>query len=202
MRKNIYVVLSQTGSIPAALIRKFTRGKYSHCSLCLREDVKEMYSFGRWLLYFPLVGGFVKESPDFGVFKRFHDSEVRVLRLQTDEETYNKLQAFLEDIYQNRKKYKYNYIGVFLAIFNRPFKRKNIYYCSEFISETLINFGVLPADWTDKKVVKPMDFLNLPSAEFVYEGKISDFAGKGRTLCAVLDEVAAAKTEEISAKNS
>ena len=43
----IYVVLSDSGSVVSKLLRLFTKAKYNHVSLSLREDLSEMYSFGR-----------------------------------------------------------------------------------------------------------------------------------------------------------
>ena len=77
----IYVVISRTGTLLCRAIGLFSGGVYNHASLSMDESLGLMYSFGRVNAYNPIVGGFVKESPFFGTFKRFTGTEVIVYRI-------------------------------------------------------------------------------------------------------------------------
>ncbi len=171
----IYIVLSQTGTVLARLIKLITRGEYSHASICLDDSYKVLYSFGRLNCYNPIFGGYIKESPDYGTFKRFHKTKVCIMRMKVSEPLYQEMKAYLEEMYENRKHYKYNYIGLFLAAFNRGFHLKNRFYCSEFVGDVLTHFHIVEEGrWG--KLVKPMDLSQLPGTDVMYTGQFSVFA--------------------------
>ena len=54
--KQIYILLSHSGSILSKLINIYTRKSYTHVSLGLDKDLKELYSFGRLRPYNPVLG--------------------------------------------------------------------------------------------------------------------------------------------------
>ncbi len=172
--KELYIVLSQTGSVLSRLIRRYTHYPYSHSSISLRRDLKLMYSFGRTRPYNPLRGGFVTEGADFGTFKRFKNTEVQVLSLPVSEEEYNNISDIIEEMLNSDKRYKYNMIGVFYAAFGKKINRKNCFYCSEFIS-MLLKKGNITAAEVLGTVVQPEDFTELPGARTVYKGKLRKF---------------------------
>ena len=45
--KEIYLILTYTGTIPSKMIKMYTKYTYSHVSLSLDKDLSEMYSFAR-----------------------------------------------------------------------------------------------------------------------------------------------------------
>lgn len=60
--KNIYVIITQTGTLVARTIKIFTREEFNHASICLTDKFDKFYSFGRLILNNPLVGGFIIEN--------------------------------------------------------------------------------------------------------------------------------------------
>ena len=62
--KKVYVILSYTGTILSKIVKAFTMKQYSHTSISLDENLKQMYSFGRLNPYNPFIGGFVHEKID------------------------------------------------------------------------------------------------------------------------------------------
>ena len=76
-----------------------------------------------------------------------------------------------------QKNYRYNYIGLFLAGLKICYKSPNKYYCSEFVRDVLIIHNVCGVDKL-KGVVKPMDFLNLPTINHIYSGKLKNYCFK------------------------
>lgn len=173
--KEIYLVFSQTGSIVSKLIRHYTHEPYSHVSISLDKNLKTLYSFGRTQLYNVFSGGFIKESPDYGMFKRFSESQIAVLRLTLRDDKFEALSALLERMYRERKKYRYNRRGLFLAAKGKNVKRENRYYCSEFILELLIRYGLVH-ERDFGVAVRPTELMKLPDAKLVFKGRISCFA--------------------------
>lgn len=175
--KELYIVLSQTGSVLSKLIKIYTHKPYSHSSISLQSDLSLMYSFGRIYPYFPLYGGFVKEGPSFGTFKRFPKTQVQVFSLKVSAEEYNCVSEIIEEMLSSDKRYRYNMLGVCYAAFGKKLNRKNCFYCSEFIAMLLKESHVRAADALGN-VVHPVNFSELPGARMIYEGNFREFVSK------------------------
>lgn len=175
--KTIYLVVSQTGSIVSWLLKMVTGAKYNHISVSMEETLSPMYSFARKHTYNPFWGGFVKEYPDRGAFKRFKNTEINVLEVSVTEEQYGQIKAHLERMYENKDKYHYNYRGLFWAYFRKSYRKKHHYYCSEFVRKLLETYGVIPYGYFGE-IVKPIDFLALPECRLIYSGKLRDYGKK------------------------
>ncbi|MGI6280082.1 MAG: hypothetical protein ACOYJS_05940 [Acutalibacteraceae bacterium] len=176
-RKQLYIVVSQTGTALSRILKIITRKEFNHASLSLEEDLRYMYSFGRKNPYNPFIGGFVKESASFGTFKRFPDTEVIVLKLDISEEKYREISSMIDAMFKRRKEYHYNYLGLWLAAFRICFKSDKRYYCSEFVKDILVRFNIDGANRL-REIVHPMNFLDIPQAELVYRGKLTEYSPK------------------------
>lgn len=173
-KQKIYVVISQTGTLPSKIIKKFTGAEYNHSSISLDSELKTMYSFARKFTYNPFWAGFVVESPNEGTFKRFSETKVVVLSIQVDEKQYKEIKRFLQEMYHNRNNYHYNYCGLMFAAFGICYRKRNHYYCSEFIKELLMRFKIARKEqFAD--ITKPMDFLNSLDGKIVYCGKLRNY---------------------------
>ena len=172
--KNVYVVISETGSGPSRFLQYFTKDHYVHVSLGLNEELTEMYSFARRWRYYPFWSGFIRECINQGTYERFKDTRIAVIKLPVSEEVYEDVKAELRAMYPHRKKFRYNYIGVFLAHFGKLFQRKTCFYCSEFVQKILSEHGV----GIEKKnlPVKPVDFLQLKNSKVIFEGLMREYA--------------------------
>lgn len=173
--KKIYIVLTQTGTLLSRVLKRLTGAKYNHVSIALDEEFNEMYSFGRINPYNPFWGGFVKESPTSGTFKRFKNTDALVLCVYIDDEKFAFLSGFLKDIYFNRKKFHYNYGGVFFGCFHKVYAKQNRYYCSEFVKYLLVKSDIIHKDALPE-IVQPIDFLDLFGENVCYEGKLKNYS--------------------------
>ncbi|MBE6732685.1 MAG: hypothetical protein E7561_01645 [Ruminococcaceae bacterium] len=172
--KQIYIVISQTGTILSRILKLVTGAEYNHVSLALSSDLESLYSFGRKHAYNPFFGGFVTESPNYGTFKRFYNTKVLVLAINVDSDRYSLMSKEIKNMLCEKSKYRYNYLGVCLAAFKICMSFNNRYYCSEFVKYFLQNFDIdgacdLP------KIPQPIHFLNIPYADLVYTGKLKDY---------------------------
>lgn len=172
--KYIYLVFSKTGTWLWKTINIVTNVKYVHSSISFDESFTEMYSFGRVNPNNPFSGGLVKESFNEGVFKMFPESECLIYRIEVTEEQYTAIKSEVEVFLQCKNNYRYNFLGLFGILLNISIKRKNCYFCSQFVSELLIkgnvyNFGKEP------QLISTSDLLALDNLELVYEGYIRHY---------------------------
>ncbi len=175
MKENyIYVIVSQTGTILSRIINKLTGAEYCHSSVGLDASLDTMYSFGRVWAYNPFWGGYVKESVKYGTFKRFSKTKAVIMRLPIDEELHARIQKDLEEGYEHRKEYGYNYIGLILAGFHKKHSRKNRFYCSEFVQDVLLRFKICPENLIPE-VARPIDFLNAFKDTAIYQGSLKEY---------------------------
>lgn len=172
--QQIYLVVTQTGTILSRILKIITGAEYNHVSLSLDPKLRRMYSFGRRHPYNPFWAGFVRESPRAGTFKRFYKTDAVVLSIGVDEDTYEELKELLEGMYQRRDEYHYNSVGLVLAAFGLRFRPRNSYYCSEFVSELLKRFKIVN-DGELNEIVKPIHFLALSETSEVYRGRLRKY---------------------------
>lgn len=172
--EKIYVVLTQSYTVLARLIKFVTKSKYSHVSLSFDEECTNMYSIGRKYTYCPFIGEYKKESIYAGVFNLNKNAEILIYELSVTKEQYENIKILLNK-YGNSSK-GYNLLGLILAIFNKKISRKK-YYCSEFIYKILSDESVNLFPKTNN-VVKPMDFISINGINKIYEGKIIEYKSR------------------------
>lgn len=173
-QRYIYVLLSSTHTVPARLIRLFTREPYSHTSLALDVELREMYSFARKHIYNPFDSGFVDEDIETGIFGRDKNVQCSVYAIPVTEEQYRKVRQELQNFIRNREIYSYNYIGLIGAFVGRNVDSERNYFCSQFVSYVLTQGGI---HLFRKKhsLIRPFDF-HLRLKEYrIYKGKLSDY---------------------------
>ena len=173
----LYIVVSQTGTILSRMLKIITGASYNHASVSLDRNLQTMYSFGRRNPYNPVWGGFVMESPKRGTFKRFSNTEVVVICLSISGAQYREIMAYLSSMFYERKKYRYNYLVLFLGAFHVRYLSKNRYYCSEFVKDLLIRFHVAGEDQFEL-ITQPIHFLRIADGHVVYRGKLRNYSGK------------------------
>lgn len=165
--KDIYILLTYTGTTLSGIVKFYTKKKYTHVSISLDSEFKELYSFGRLNPYNPVRGGFVKEDLNSGTFKRFKNTIAAIYSFKVTDEQYENIKNTIYNVRDNKEKYKFNILGLFLVSINKKLKRKNTFYCAEFVKyvlETGLNKRFLP------EIIKPMDFLDIKNIELIYEG--------------------------------
>ncbi|HZJ86729.1 MAG TPA: hypothetical protein VFC75_00765 [Erysipelothrix sp.] len=179
--KNVYILLTDTGSVLTTMIKHVTTNPYNHVSISFDEDLETLYSFGRKHPNNPFLGGFVKESIYSGTFKKFKNTTCMVLKFEVSDNEYNLLNEQIDFFVANMDKYHYNLIGLIGAYFNRRVPRKNAYFCSEFVADVLyksdLNIWDIPPH-----MVRPYDFGIDDRFEVIYEGLLRDYATLRRNV--------------------
>jgi hypothetical protein len=173
-KKNIYLVFSKTGTLLSRLISLFMEGKYAHASISLDDSFMQMYSFGRINPDNPFIAGFTEENLYDGVYKKFLRSECLIYKLEVKEEQYDIIKDEINKFFVEKHKYKYNFLGLFGVIFNKPIRRRNHYFCTEFVSEILMKTSILNTN-KNPALTKPDDLIAINNKEIIYEGYINNY---------------------------
>lgn len=170
--KKVYIVLTYTGTVLSKIVKFYTRRNYSHVSISLDKDLNHMYSFGRLNPYNPFIGGFVKESPYYGTFKRFYKTNTKIYSIEVADEQYESIKSLIENIWMNKKSYRFNVIGLFAVPLHLKFKRDKCFYCAEFVKYILDQSNIqlnLP------DIIKPNDFEKLQELKEIYSGRLNEY---------------------------
>lgn len=170
--KKIYIILTHTGTALSKLIKEYTKDEFSHVSIALDIELKEMYSFGRLNPYNPFFGGFVHEYIDKGTFKRFYKTRAKVYSLEITEQQYEAIKNNIEQIKNNKENYKFNIIGLFAAGFHKKIEKEKSFYCAEFVKYVMEKADI-KTDLPD--IVKPEDFKNIKELQEIYVGLLRKY---------------------------
>ena len=174
--KKIYLLVSHTGTIPSKLISYFTKDSYTHVAIALNAELTEMYTFGRKYTYLILPAGFIRESKDSGVYKRFTGTKSVLIEIPVEEEIFEEIQMRLRTMYVDKDKYKYNILGILYAKFGKPRHKENYFYCSEFVQEIFEPHGL--GVKTENKVIRPIDFLSIANSKILFEGQLHNYVAQ------------------------
>ncbi|MBU3137748.1 hypothetical protein KPL39_15915 [Clostridium gasigenes] len=172
--KYIYLVFSNTGTLLSKCINNITKDDYVHVSLSFDDTFSKMYSFGRVFTSNPIIGGLVEENLHGGVYKKFTNTKCLIYKIYITEEQYKLLVDELKLFFSEKRKYRYNFIGLIAMQLDKTLIRDNYYFCSEFISQLLINSGIYETDKTPQ-FIKPSDLMKIENKEFIYEGLASNY---------------------------
>lgn len=170
---NAYIVLTRTGSGFSRFLALFTKAEYNHASICVYDDFREFYSFGRHLLWFPVIAGFVTEKVNCGMYKYFSETRCVIYSLNLNKGLFSKLESNLDAFRENPFIYKYNFIGLIGVLLNRPMGNRDHYFCSQFVASMIQDSGIYDFG-KNSRLVTPEDFHMIPGLEKIYEGRLSD----------------------------
>lgn len=176
MRK-IYIILTHTGTVLSTIIKHYTKDEFSHISIALDADLNEMYSFGRLNPYNPFWGGFVHESIKKGTFKRFKNTRAEVFSIFVEDEQYEKLTKIIDYFNENKEKYKFNIAGLICVSIKKRIKRKNTFYCAEFVKHVLKSSGITQVNKLPE-IIKPEDFKEIDNLRLEYQGLFRKYSKK------------------------
>lgn len=170
--KKIYIILTHTGTVLSRIIKIYTKDEFSHVSIALDEDLKQMYSFGRLNPYNPFIGGFIHEYINSGTFKRFKKTKAAIYSLKVKEEEYEKIYNVIKQIQEAKEPYKFNIIGLFAIALKLRIYKEHAFYCAEFVKYSLESSGIetnLPI------MIRPESFKYLKNIKLEYKGNLRDY---------------------------
>ena len=174
MSEAIYVVVMKSQNLSAKMITFFNRRPFNHVSIAMDEKLEDMYSFCRITSKF-YPANLTKEdmSINKAKFGPDYDTPCEVYRILISEQQKEITRSIIEDIFKNKDRYSYNYLGLVAIFFGVNLKRKYRHVCSSFVATVL--------DGIDIKLSKPIflmtpsDFRVIDGAKKIYSGDINEY---------------------------
>lgn len=183
--RTIYIVLTYTGTWLSKAINIVAKHEFTHVSISLDETLNAMFSFGRKKVNNPVIGGFVKERINHGIYKKFRETDAEVYKLEISDEGYDHIEDIIKHMTQHKEKYNFNFIGLVFAGIHKKVEFKHSFYCAEFVKYILEN-GKLDLSYMPDPV-RPIDFRNLRNAELIYRGKLRNYQENDNEECIKFD---------------
>ncbi|MFJ6268016.1 hypothetical protein ACIQGW_23985 [Lysinibacillus xylanilyticus] len=169
--KKVYILLTDTGALFAKAIKLYTRKPYNHASISFDGNLTQVYSFGRKNPRNPFIGGFVKEDINEGLFL---NADCVVYSLTIKEADYYRMELYIKKIEAQKEYYHYNLMGLFAIIIIKKLKRKNAFFCSEFVASVLKQGKGIEIN-SPPSLLKPCYLYCVASFELVFQGKLRDY---------------------------
>lgn len=127
----ITILLTNYPDRVSRLIQFFTRNEYSHASIGLSGNPEEFYSFNK--------KGLAVETLE--KHRRRGARKSMSYQIQIPEEVYSKIEQSVNHFLAHRSSYRYTWFGVICCLLHLPRKKKNHYFCSQFVAELLQESG-------------------------------------------------------------
>ncbi len=179
--REIYILLLRTQSLLSRVIHIATKEPYTHVSIGFASDCTQFYSFARRYTNLPLPAGFVQESIETGMMAKSKEAPCALYRLTIPNTSYRALRRKFKKMLPVRRSFQYSVLGTFLCFFGIAYKRRNKYFCSQFVAETLNEVGVMELT-KSPELYHPVDFIQLPELQLCYEGTLGDLAKRRFSL--------------------
>jgi hypothetical protein len=172
--KKIYILLTDTGTILTRLIKSYTKKPYNHASIAFDAELIEVYSFGRKTAKNPFIGGFVREDIHSVLFKQAYCA-IYSLTITNDE--FQKTYQYIQEIAAEKEHYRYNFIGLFGVLFKKPIKRKNAFFCSQFVASVLKEGKIIDFE-KDLSLIEPSDLPHSANFQLTFEGRLKGYQNR------------------------
>ncbi|MFB6466932.1 hypothetical protein ACE38V_08915 [Cytobacillus sp. Hz8] len=179
MKRKVYILLTDTGTLFTKMIKLYTRKPLNHASIALDAELQEVYSFGRKKQKNPFIGGFIKEDTRGGLFEK---AKCAIYCCTITEKQYEAINCIIQEMNQHKQLYRYNLLGLLAIMLNLEIERKNAYFCSQFVATLLEESGVELRQDKPISLVTPNDLQESPNLELVYEGSLSSYLGKKKPI--------------------
>lgn len=170
-KQQIYIVLSDTGTLFTRLIKLYTKKPYNHASISFDHHLEETYSFGRKSAGNPFIGGFVKENTQGSLFNQ---ADCAIYSCTVTNIQMKRMKHYVHRIEANKHLYKYNFLGLFALLINKQIKRDRAFFCSQFVATLLDRCDVIHFD-KPLTFVTPYDLQAAPKVKLIYQGKLAEY---------------------------
>lgn len=172
--KKGYILLTDTGTVLTKLIKLYTKKPFNHASIAFDSELKEVYSFGRKSAANPFIGGFAKEDMKANLF---HQADCAIYSFEGSAEQLAMMKQYVKTIEAQEKQYRYNFLGLFGFILNKPIKRKKAFFCSQFVATVLMEGNIIEFE-KPVSLISPNDLKEVCNLPIEYQGKLKDYTNK------------------------
>lgn len=172
--ENVYVILSATPTMMGKIIRLFTKSSYNHSSISLTENWSEMYSFARYRVFNPLVGGFVKEFPQRLSLGKKRNVYIKVYQIPVSQKQFDDIKMFIYNIRDDEEQNIYNSMAVIGILLSCNFNNYKSYTCSDFVAQCLLKGSIDLGQKVSKNII-PDDMQRILDKYTYFIGSITDY---------------------------
>lgn len=170
--KSIYIMISQTNTRFAGLVRKFGRTHYNHAAVALDEELDQLYAFARPKHKAVLLARLVRENVHRYTLGKEQTVNVVIFKLDVTERQYLWVKNTIEQIYGDRE-YIYNLLSVLSYPLSKGFSTYKAFSCIEF---AMFILKALSYDVTKPLYrYKPDDLLPLLYENICFQGDILEY---------------------------
>lgn len=132
----IYIVFISTKTYMGKMIRLFTHNEYSHVTIAFDQDLRKMYSFARYYINSPILGGFVTELP-LRYLHGNNDVNIKLCKVPLTKEEYHRIYKEVEYFHKNSERMIYNTLNAVLSLLGKRLSSSNMFTCLEFVTHLL-----------------------------------------------------------------
>lgn len=169
-----YILLTDTGSLLTKLIKLYTKKPYNHASIAFDSNLTDVFSFGRKSVRNPFVGGFVKEDMDSALFTK---ADCAIYSFEATDVQIEMMKLYIQNIEEQKEQYRYNFLGLFSFIINKPIERKKAFFCSQFVASVLDEGNIIDFE-KPLSLIAPNDLQEITKLQMVFQGKLKDYTNK------------------------
>lgn len=127
----LYVMISQTDTAMARLIRTLSRYPYNHVSMTLDPEFRSWCSFARYHQDAPFYSGFIKEPVERFLAKT-GDAHVRIFRLEITKDKARRIEQLFLQAGRKETRLIYNYFDAAASVLNLKIAIAGSYTCLSF----------------------------------------------------------------------
>lgn len=169
-----YILLTDTGTLFTKLIKLYTKKSYNHASITFDSKLFEVYSFGRKNVRNSLYWRIRKERYHGSLFNQ---AKCAIYSFEVTEDQYDRMKQYIRNMEVQKEEYRYNLLGLLGFIMNRPIKRKNAFFCSQFVASVLKEGTTIDFE-KPLPLIAPHDLQEILNLQLVYEGELKDYTNK------------------------
>lgn len=167
--RDIYIVLTGTGTAFSGLIKWFTKAELNHASIAFDSELREVYSFGRKKMYNPFIAGLIHEN---FIDPFYSSADCAIYQLKVSDTEYETMYNHVQGMMEHQERYKYHLLGLIGVLLNIKFDREHAYFCSHFVASLFEATALQPVD-KPSCFVTPEDFAASLGTHKIYSGKLS-----------------------------
>lgn len=167
MGKKLYILLTRFPDRGSKWIEALTGCRYAHAAIGLDEDLNKFYGFK--------VRGFMTEEITRYLRPDREPFACQLYELPVTQQKYTAVKLHIEQFLAQKADLKYTRLGVVLSLFRIPFKRRNHYFCSQFVAETLKRTKSATLR-KPSSLYLPGDLRKVAGTRLIYQGNMADMA--------------------------
>lgn len=169
----IYILLTRSGTLLSNLVYLFTGDPFTHASISFDPTLQPLYSSARKNGETMFPAGPCREYFHRGFYQKHRQIPCALYALDVSQEQYDRAKREVGRIISRSDDYHFNILGLALCRLNIPLRRKNKFFCSQFVAEILQRSNSLALPKVPS-LMRPMDYTRLPQASCLFRGSLRD----------------------------